>query len=195
LQEEARVSAQTQPQSPSQTSPPRTSDRGFWLFNAALSSAALAFLAYILLIRRGTRADVDLSFLPAVNATLNATAASLIVAGWIAIKRGARRIHPYFMVGAFVASALFFVSYSVYHSVHGDTKFLGVGAIRAVYFALLITHVLLSAAVVPMALASFWFSWRKRFATHKKLGRWLVPIWLYVSVTGVAIFFFLKIGR
>jgi putative membrane protein len=177
------------------TTAPRVTDRIFWLFNGALSAAALAFLAYILVVRRGSSAGVDLSFLPAVNASLNATAASLIVAGWIAIKRGARRVHPYLMVGAFVASALFFVSYSIYHSVAGDTKFLGVGAIRAVYFALLISHVLLSAAVVPMALASFYFSWRRRFSTHKKIGRVLVPIWLYVSVTGVAIFFFLKIGR
>lgn len=173
----------------------RVSDRAFWFFNATVSAAALAFLGYILLIRRGSSADVDLSFLPAVNASLNATAATLIVAGFIAIKRGARRVHPYFMVGAFAASALFFVSYSLYHSVHGDTKFLGVGAIRAVYFSLLASHVLLSAAVVPMALASFWFAKKMRFTTHRKLGRWLVPIWLYVSVTGVAIFFFLKVGR
>ena len=180
----SKLSAQTRP-----------SDRGFWLFNAALSAAALAFLAYILLVRKGSSADVDLSFLPAVNASLNATAATLLVAGWIAIKRGARRVHPYLMVAAFVASALFFVSYSVYHSVHGDTKFLGAGAIRAVYFTLLTSHVLLSAAVVPMCLASFYFAWRRRFSSHRKLGRWLVPIWLYVSVTGVAVFFFLKIGR
>lgn len=173
----------------------RVSDRTFWLFNASVSAAALAFLAYILVVRRGGGADVDLSFLPAVNASLNATAATLIVAGWIAIKRGARRVHPYLMVGAFAASALFFVSYSIYHSVHGDTKFLGAGAVRALYFALLISHVLLSAAIVPMALASFFFAWKKRFSTHRALGKWLVPIWLYVSITGVAIFFFLKIGR
>ncbi|MGZ3422258.1 MAG: DUF420 domain-containing protein [Polyangiales bacterium] len=167
-------------------------DRRFWAFNALLSAAALAFLAYILMIRRATGASVDLRFLPAVNASLNATAAVLLAAGWIAIRRGARKVHPYLMVGAFASSSLFLVSYLVYHWAHGDTKFGGHGAVRAIYLLVLASHVILSMGIVPMALGALWFAWRKRFATHRKITRVLVPIWLYVSVTGVAIFFMLR---
>src|SRR4051794_38534290 len=102
----------------------RTSDRMFYVFNAVLSTAALAFLLYILVLRRGA-GGVDLRFLPPVNAALNATAASLLVAGLIAIKRRAIFVHKYLMVSAFVASSLFLICYLAYHFVHGDTKFQG----------------------------------------------------------------------
>ncbi|MGZ3454651.1 MAG: DUF420 domain-containing protein, partial [Polyangiales bacterium] len=115
-----------------------------------------------------------------------------LTAGWIAIRRGARKVHPYLMVGAFASSSLFLVSYLVYHWAHGDTKFGGHGAVRAIYLLVLASHVILSMGIVPMALGALWFAWRKRFATHRKITRVLVPIWLYVSVTGVAIFFMLR---
>jgi len=167
-------------------------NRAFYVFNAVLSTAALGFLAWLLLLRDGTSALGDLSFLPAVNAGLNASAALLLTAGWIAIRRGHRKIHPYFMVGAFAMSALFLVSYVVYHYAHGDTRFTGEGAIRYFYFAILISHVLLSMAIVPMALSALWLAYRKRFATHRRVTRILTPIWLYVSVTGVVIFAMLR---
>jgi putative membrane protein len=96
------------------------------------------------------------------------------------------------MVGAFAASGLFLVSYVTYHYVHGDTKFTGEGALRAVYFGILVSHILLSALVVPGALFAFWFAGTKRFSLHKRVTRVLLPVWLYVSVTGVVIFFMLK---
>jgi putative membrane protein len=168
-------------------------DRTFYVFNAILSIAALAFLAWLLLLNEGGAVGgADLSFLPAVNAGLNSTAAALLVAGWVTIRRGNRRAHQYLMVAAFAASALFLVSYVIYHYAHGDTPYTGEGAIRAVYFVVLISHVLLSMLVVPMALSAFYFAWKKRFSTHKKVTRVLAPIWLYVSVTGVVIFFMLK---
>jgi putative membrane protein len=167
-------------------------DRGFWLFNAVLSAAALAFLAYILMIRRSAGATVDLRFMPAVNASFNALAACFLTAGWIAIRRDARTVHKYLMVSAFASSSLFLVGYLVYHWVHGDTKFGGHGAMKAVYLLILASHVLLSMAIVPMCLGSFYFAWQKRFATHRRMGRVLLPIWLYVSVTGVVIFFLLR---
>lgn len=166
--------------------------RAFLVFNAVLSSAALAFLAWLLLVHEGGGAGADLSFLPAVNAGLNSVAALLIVAGWIAIRRGGRRAHRYLMVSAFAASALFLVSYVVYHYAHGDTRYTGDGVMRLVYFGVLITHVLLSMAVVPMALSALWLAYKKRFAAHKRVTRVLAPIWLYVSVTGVVIFFMLR---
>ena len=169
----------------------RTSDRSFYIFNAILSTAALSFLAWLLLVRRGG-GGADLRFLPPVNAFLNGTAAALLVAGWFAIKRRAIRVHKYLMVSAFAASALFLVCYLAYHFVHGDTKFQGQGPIRAVYFTILISHIVLSAGIVPMALASFFFAFKASFARHRKVARVLLPIWLYVSVTGVVIFFMLR---
>ena len=168
------------------------SGRAFLVFNALLSTGALAFLGWLLLIHEGGGASADLSFLPAVNAGLNSVAALAIVAGWIAIRRGERRAHQYLMVSAFAASALFFVSYVVYHYAHGDTRYTGEGAMRLVYFGVLITHVLLSMAVVPMVLSALWLAYKRRFAAHRKVARILAPIWLYVSVTGVAIFFMLR---
>ena len=93
---------------------------------------------------------------------------------------------------AFASSGLFLVSYIIYHYVHGDTKFTGEGAIRTVYFVILISHILLSMVIVPGALAAFWFAGTRRFLIHKKVTRVLLPAWLYVSVTGVVIFFLLR---
>ncbi|MBZ0115692.1 MAG: DUF420 domain-containing protein [Sandaracinaceae bacterium] len=167
-------------------------DRAFAVFNAVLSTGALAFLAWLLLLNEGGSTGTELDFLPAVNAALNSTAAALIVLGWIAIRKKQRKLHQYLMTGAFAASALFLASYVVYHYVHGDTRYAGEGPLRLVYFFVLITHVLLSMAVVPMCLTSFWLAYRQRFATHKKLNRVLAPIWLYVSITGVVIFAMLR---
>jgi putative membrane protein len=169
----------------------RTSDRSFYIFNAVLSAAALAFLGYILVLRRGT-GGADLRFLPPLNAALNATAASLLVAGYVAIKRRALVAHKYLMVSAFVASSLFLVCYLAYHFVHGDTKYQGTGPIRAVYFAVLISHIVLSAGIVPLALTSFYFAFKANFARHRKIAKVTLPIWLYVSVTGVLIYFMLR---
>jgi putative membrane protein len=173
------------------TAAPRP-DRAFYAFNAVLSTAALAFLAWLLLLNEGGGVDADLSFLPAVNAGLNSTAATLIVAGWVAIRRRNRKAHQYLMVGAFAASALFLVSYVIYHYAHGDTRYAGEGALRTVYLLILASHVILSMFVVPLCLSAFYFAFRKRFETHKRITRVLAPIWLYVSVTGVVIFAMLR---
>ncbi|MET0403844.1 MAG: DUF420 domain-containing protein [Cystobacter sp.] len=172
---------------------PRESDRPFYVFTAVVSSAALAFLAYLLLIRRGGGMEgVDLRFLPAVNASLNALAAVFLAAGWVAIRQKARRVHQYLMVSAFASSSLFLVCYLTYHYVHGDTRYAGGGPLKVVYLLILASHVLLSTAVVPGALLAFYFAWRRSFEKHRKVTRWLAPVWLYVSVTGVVIFFMLR---
>jgi putative membrane protein len=172
---------------------PRFSDRAFFVLIGAVSALALALLAYLLLVRRGGLVDgVDLRFMPAVNAGLNACAAALLLAGWVAIRRGARALHQRLMVAAFGASSLFLVGYLAYHAVHGDTRYAGTGTARAVYLLVLASHVLLSMAVVPGALLAFYFAWRGAFARHRRVTRWLAPVWLYVSVTGVLIFFMLR---
>ena len=148
----------------------------------------------MLLLRRGAGGptSTDLSFLPAVNACLNATAATLLLAGWVAIRRGSMRVHRVLMVSAFVASSLFLVSYLTYHAVHGDTRYAGTGGMRAVYLGILASHVLLSTTVVPLALTAFWFAFRRQFQRHRKVTRVLWPVWMYVSVTGVLIFWMLR---
>jgi len=171
----------------------QSSDRRFFVFNAVVSVAALALLTWLLVLRGGTReAGVELRFLPAVNAVLNGTAAVLLIAGRVAIAKKRADVHRYLMVSAFAMSALFLVGYLAYHAVHGDTKFGGTGAIRVVYLLILASHVLLSAGVVPMALAAFWFAWRKRFDRHTRVTRILHPVWLYVSVTGVVVYLMLR---
>ena len=168
------------------------SDRSFWVFNTVISTAAVGFLGWLLLVREGGGINADLSFMPAVNASLNATAVALLLAGLIAIRNGKREVHKRLMVSAFAASAVFLVGYVLYHYAHGDTRYEGVGAIRIVYFTILITHVLLSIVMLPMILTTFYLAARERFAAHKKLARWTLPIWLYVSVTGVVIYFMLR---
>jgi putative membrane protein len=171
-----------------------SSDRKFMVANAVVSALALSLLAYLLVLPRDVQGGDALSFMPAVNACLNGAAAVLLVLGRSAIKRGDRARHKRMMVSAFAASSLFLVGYLAYHYVHGDTKFMGTGAIRYAYFSVLISHVLLSIAIVPMALASFYYAFQGRFSTHAKVTRILHPIWLYVSVTGVVIFLMLRYG-
>jgi putative membrane protein len=167
------------------------SDRTFFTFNALLSSVAVAFIAFILLRGHSTGGS-DLSFMPAVDACFNALSALCLVAGYVAIRQRKIAVHRLFMVTAFACSSLFLVGYLSYHFVHGDTKFTGVGAIRGLYFAILISHVLLSLSVVPLALTSFYFAFTRSFARHRRLNRVFLPIWLYVSVTGVVIFCMLR---
>jgi putative membrane protein len=167
-------------------------ERTFFALNAAVSALALAFIAFILLRPRGQMGAVDVSFLPAINAVFNGLSATSLLLGYGAIRRRNVRAHRFLMVSAFVLSSLFLTGYLSYHFVHGDTKFAGVGPIRAVYFALLISHILLSMSVVPLALTSFYFALTGAFERHKRLTRVFLPIWVYVSITGVVIFLMLR---
>jgi putative membrane protein len=169
-------------------------DRRFFVFNALVSVAALALLSWLLVFRGGAGpgGGADLRFMPALNASLNATSALLLVVGRVAVRRKRLDLHRYVMVAAFAASALFLVGYLAYHAVHGDTKYGGTGLAKGVYLAILASHVLLSTAVVPLALSAFWFAWRKEFQRHMRVTRWLHPLWLYVSVTGVVVFLMLR---
>ncbi len=129
--------------------------------------------------------------LPALNATLNATSGVLLIIGWLMIKRGRVTAHKAFMGAAFVVSTLFLVSYLVYHYHAGSVPFTGTGSIRTVYFTILVTHIILAAAVVPLASVTIVLALRGRFAAHKRIARWTLPIWLYVSVTGVIVYLML----
>ena len=134
---------------------------------------------------------MTISDLPALNATLNAIAAALLVGGYIMIRRRRIAAHKRYMLSAFATSALFLASYLVYHYNIGSRPFTGQGPIRVVYFTILITHVVLAAAILPMALITLNHALRERFERHVPIARWTLPIWLYVSVTGVVVYWML----
>lgn len=129
--------------------------------------------------------------LPAVNAFLNATSAVLLAAGFVQIRRGRVAGHRACMLSAFGVSALFLLSYVVYHAQAGSVPFQGQGLVRPVYFGLLLSHIILAAVIVPLALTTIHRAWSRRFDRHRRIARWTLPIWLYVSVTGVVIYWML----
>ncbi len=132
-----------------------------------------------------------ISALPTLNAVLNATSALLLVIGHRFIKHGKRAAHRRSMIGTFIVSSLFLISYLTYHSFHGVTAFRGEGWIRPVYFVILGTHTILAAAVVPLAIITLRRGLMDRIDRHVPVARWTYPIWLYVSVTGVIVYILL----
>ena len=134
---------------------------------------------------------ITISDLPTLNATLNGLAAILLVSGYVLIKRGDRRKHQWCMLAALTTSALFLISYVTYHLNAGSRPFPGQGPIRLVYFAILITHVILAATIVPLALITASRGLKSQFDRHVRIARWTFPLWLYVSVTGVVIYLML----
>lgn len=126
--------------------------------------------------------------LPALNAALNAVAATLLVIGHAFIRRGEIARHRACMLSAFLVSVAFLASYVAYHAQAGSVRFTEPGWPRAVYFAVLATHVPLAALIVPLALVTLWRALRGEFARHARIARWTYPVWLYVSVTGVMVY-------
>jgi uncharacterized membrane protein YozB (DUF420 family) len=126
--------------------------------------------------------------LPAVNATLNGVAGVLLLIGFLLIRSRRIDLHRRFMIGAFVASSLFLVSYLVYHAQVGSVRFTRQGFVRPLYFTILITHVVLAATVLPLAILTLTRGLKGRFSAHRAIARWTLPIWLYVSVTGVLVY-------
>lgn len=129
--------------------------------------------------------------LPALNATLNGISTILLVTGWVLIKRGERQKHRACMIAALVTSALFLTSYVIYHYNVGSVPFKGTGWIRTVYFAVLIPHVILAAAIVPPILITASRGLSAKYDKHRRIARWTLPLWLYVSVTGVIVYLML----
>jgi putative membrane protein len=129
--------------------------------------------------------------LPTLNAILNGAAAVLLVCGFALIRTGRKRAHRRVMLAAFAVSTMFLVSHLVYHASAGSVRFQKTGAIRTVYFSVLITHTVLAAAVPPLAIVTLVRGLRGRFDRHRRIARWTLPIWLYVSVTGVAVYWML----
>ena len=160
----------------------------------AISAGVVAFLFWLIYFKPAAgESSAFVSALPAVNATLNGLSATFLVIAYLAVRRRNYARHIAMVFAALASSTLFFISYVAYHHFHGDTKFLAQGAVRPVYFFVLISHIVLSVVVVPLILTSLYLALSGRLAKHKRVSRWTLPIWLYVSVTGVLIFVMLKV--
>ena len=129
--------------------------------------------------------------LPALNASLNATSAVLLVVGWSFVRRKRVAAHRACMVAAVVTSCFFLVSYLIYHAQVGSVRFQSQGWIRPLYFTILATHTVLAAAIVPLVVITLRRALRREFPRHRRIARWTLPLWLYVSVTGVVIYWLL----
>jgi len=134
---------------------------------------------------------IEIADLPAVNATLNGTAAILLAVGYILVRKGRTTGHKRAMLAALTVSAAFLVSYVTYHAEAGSVPYQGRGIIRVAYFTILITHVVLAATVLPLALVTAARGLRGRFDRHVRIARWTFPVWMYVSVTRVVIYLML----
>jgi uncharacterized membrane protein YozB (DUF420 family) len=130
---------------------------------------------------------MDVTILPAVNATLNGIATLLLLTGYVLVKRRDLERHKTVMIGAGITSAMFLISYVIYHYHAGSVKFTGQGAVRPVYFGILISHVILAASIAVLVPMTFWRAFKDP-ERHKKIARITFPIWLYVSITGVVIY-------
>ena len=129
--------------------------------------------------------------LPTLNAVLNATSALLLLWGWRLIRRGRREAHRRVMIAALCSSSLFLASYLVYHAQVGSVRFQGQGPVRTLYFAILISHTILAVAIVPLVLVTVTRALRERFDQHRRIARVTLPLWAYVSVTGVVVYWML----
>jgi putative membrane protein len=158
-----------------------------------VSGLAVSFLLWLLYVHH---ASTDFAgrwmFLPALNALLNGLCAIALCVGLYFIKHRNREAHRASMLVALTLSSIFLVSYIVNHAMHGDTIFPGHSAVRTLYLSILASHVILSIVALPMVITTFFFSLTGRFTMHRRIARWTFPIWLYVSITGVLVFIFLK---
>jgi len=158
-----------------------------------VSGLAVSFLLWLLYVHR---ASADFAgrwmFLPALNALLNGLCAIALCVGFYFIKHRNREAHRRSMLLAFAFSCAFLASYITNHALHGDTIFPRQGSVRTIYLSILASHIILSIVALPMVLTTFFFSLTGRFAMHRRIARVTFPVWLYVSVTGVVVFVFLK---
>ena len=167
-------------------------DRFALLVIAGMSVAIVGLVGYLLLGHQPPSAGPAwVAALPLLNACLNATSAALLTGGWLFIRRRRVTAHKTCMVSALVVSTLFLVSYVTYHSLAGSRPFGGQGWIRLVYFPLLVSHIALAAVIVPLALTTVYHALQESFARHVRIARWTLPLWLYVSVTGVLVYWML----
>lgn len=165
-------------------------DRLYRRIIAIVSVAIPVVVAVLFYLQRSgknvTYASVD--FLPHLNAFINSATFLALIAGLIAIRRKNIEWHRLWMMTAFVLSSIFLVSYVIYHTFGTHTPYGGEGWLRTVYFFILITHIILSAVVVPLVLFALYFAYTKQYAKHRKIVKWAYPVWTYVAASGVAVY-------
>lgn len=172
-------------------------DRAAYAMIGVLTLVVVGLVGVLMSAGGGARpATLDVSALPLLNACLNTVSAGLLAAGWFFIRRRRIVAHVACMLSAFMVSTLFLLSYVTYHYYVGSRPFTGQGWIRPVYFTVLVTHIVLAAAIVPLALTTIYRGWRASvdgggFARHVAIARWTLPLWLYVSITGVLVYWLL----
>ena len=160
-----------------------------WVIGA-LTTIVIGGIALVIYVPRGGHAGGS-SWLPEINAALNGTAAVLLGTGYVLIRRRRIVAHRVCMIAAFAASSLFLVTYLIHHAQVGSVPFHGAAWLRPIYFGLLVPHIVLAALVVPLALTTIYRAWCGRFDRHRRLARVTLPIWLYVSVSGVLVYLLL----
>ena len=171
----------------------KTNDTRYFLLIALLSVAVPLLVTFLLFVpQTGKLGDVDVTFLPKLHAMLNSLTAIALVLGFTFIKKGNIRYHRFAMVTAIVLSAFFLISYVTYHYQAPPTRFGGEGTIRGIYYFVLLTHIVLAAVIVPLVLLSVYFAISDQFDRHRRIARWTLPIWLYVAITGVVVYFMIS---
>lgn len=161
----------------------------------AISAAASAFLFWLIYIHPAAASSAQYAFLPALNAVFNGLAAIAILIGYTFIRARQIQRHRAAMITAFAFSTLFLVGYILHHALHGDVRYPVHAAFRTFYLCLLASHILLAVVALPLVLTTFFFSLSGRFPQHRKVARWTLPLWLYVSVTGVVTFVMLRLAQ
>lgn len=165
------------------------SERTLSLAIYSISIIVVILVAFLLYVPRAiTIEGLNVMVLPKLNAYINSTCSILLALGYYFIRNKRIAAHRMMMMSAFGLSILFLLSYVTYHSQAPSTTFGGEGIIRIVYFTILITHIVLAAIIVPLALFTLLRAWRSEFPLHKKIARWTLPIWLYVTITGVIVY-------
>ncbi|MEH0155334.1 DUF420 domain-containing protein [Limibacter armeniacum] len=185
----------------------KSQEKKYLTLIGVLSVAIPVVVAILLFIpQTGKLGDLDVSFLPHLNAVMNSACAACLIAGFIAIKQGNQDLHRTLMMAAFVLGSIFLVSYVVYHfqgtptyfgdydgdGVVTDIEKANAGVSRTIYLVVLLTHIVLSAIVVPLVLLALYFAWTKQWLKHKKIVKWTWPVWTYVAVTGVVVYMMIR---
>jgi len=156
-----------------------------------LSAFIAGFLLWLIYFKGRTAAAAWTGYLSGANAVFNSLSALCLICGYVNIRRGKRIVHMRFMLSATVFSTLFLLSYITYHYFHGATRFAGQGLVRPLYFTILTTHTILAVVIVPLILVTLYRAARGDFIRHRRIARWTLPLWLYVSVTGVIVYLML----
>ena len=162
-----------------------------WVIGGLSLLVLLVVTVLSFLPRQPMTSGLDVSALPALNATLNGVTALCLVVGFLFIRRKQIKQHRAMMLTAFGLATLFLISYVILHTFAGSTSFTGQGWIRPVYFVILISHILLSVIVLPLALTTLYLGWTASYQTHRRVARWAFPIWVYTSISGVLVYLIL----